>query len=523
MNFRHWLVCGTIFFSLSTNAQASQTPAPTPLKPSTAEEWRLLTLSDLAAVEKILRAHTPIPFDRESPGLLTWLEAGYANARERAAGVQNEAGWYYTLAAFANGFRDPHLSVSPVTALPPARWPGFIAAARKDGAVVITRDAQNADDNSVPELGSEVLRCDDLSLMALAATRIFPFLYNPDIPADQRRAVTRLFLDRQIPFAPPPAQCLVRTKGVERNITLKWRPLPQENGRDSAAWFTQFQNASMGQATNWGVSEPASGVTWIGVPTFSSGEETAPKLEALIEAVKQRGDTMRNGRAIVIDTRGNGGGNSAWATKLVEAIFTRDIVQKYRPKTSASGTDWRASAGNIAYWQEWEQKMAAESGAFSGSRLYAQHVVQRMTDALAEGNPLYREGSANTGQSGGLTRKRPKGASPFPARVYFLSNGSCGSSCLNFADAVLHVPGVKLIGSATAGDGMLMDVRSEALPSGMATITFPQKVARGRARGNLEFYFADIAYDGTWEDAAVREWVMQRVAADATSRGDAVK
>ena len=40
------------------------------------------------------------------------------------------------------------------------------------------------------------------------------------------------------------------------------------------------------------------------------------------------------------------------------------------------------------------------------------------------------------GPTGGLTLKRPKsGTPPFPAKVYFLSNGSCGSTCLNFADA----------------------------------------------------------------------------------------
>jgi hypothetical protein len=49
------------------------------------------------------------------------------------------------------------------------------------------------------------------------------------------------------------------------------------------------------------------------------------------------------------------------------------------------------------------------------------------------------------------------------------------SSCLNFADAVLMVPGVKLIGAATSA---------------------------------LEYFDADVAYDGAWSDAAVRAWVM---------------
>jgi hypothetical protein len=94
-----------------------------------------------------------------------------------------------------------------------------------------------------------------------------------------------------------------------------------------------------------------------------------------------------------------------------------------------------------------------------------------------------------------------------------LSNGTCGSSCLNFADTVLFVPGVKLIGSATSGDGPYMEVREVTLPSGLVTLTIPQKVWRGMGRGSLEAYEPDVAYDGAWDDASVRAWVMELIAA----------
>ena len=90
-----------------------------------------------------------------------------------------------------------------------------------------------------------------------------------------------------------------------------------------------------------------------------------------------------------------------------------------------------------------------------------------------------------------------------------LSNGSCGSSCLNFADTVLMVPGVKLVGTATSADGVYMDVRSVDLPSGVGAVTFAQKVERGGGRAALEYYPPDIAYDGPWSDEAVRQWVLE--------------
>jgi hypothetical protein len=128
--------------------------------------------------------------------------------------------------------------------------------------------------------------------------------------------------------------------------------------------------------------------------------------------------------------------------------------------------------------------------------------------------PIWRQGWPIVSRSGGLTERRPRGGrAPFAARVYMLSNGTCGSSCLNFADTVLFVPGVQLIGSATAGDGPYMEVRNVTLPSSLATLTIPQKVWRGMGRGPLEAYQPDIAYDGAWDDASVRAWVMGQVAA----------
>jgi hypothetical protein len=76
------------------------------------------------------------------------------------------------------------------------------------------------------------------------------------------------------------------------------------------------------------------------------------------------------------------------------------------------------------------------------------------------------------------------------------------------------VPGVKLIGADTSGDGSYMEVRSEKLPSGLAELVFPQKVVRGSGRGSLESYKADVAYDGAWDDASVRAWTLRLIASE---------
>jgi hypothetical protein len=82
---------------------------------------------------------------------------------------------------------------------------------------------------------------------------------------------------------------------------------------------------------------------------------------------------------------------------------------------------------------------------------------------------------------------------------------------LDFADIALHLPGTQLVGMDTSGDGLLMEVRDQDLPSGLSRVILPLKVYRGRARGALEAYRADVTYDGVWDDLPVRAWVIELV------------
>lgn len=477
--------------------------------PPSPESLRSTTQVDLEAIANLVRAQTPIPFDNENPALRRWLVDGLVAARERAAKVRTAADAYYTLAAYVHGFGDPHVSLSPVGELPPARWPGFMVSMRDGKAVIVERDAG---DPAAPPLGAAVSSCDGKSLATLAEELVFPFTLRRTLPGDVRRAMTRVFLDRNITFAPAPKSCSILVDGKGREFTLAWRALPQPTD----AWWRAFANAANGGATAWGVSEPLPGITWIGVPTFSSSDDTSPKLQALIDAVDAKGDALRQGKAIVIDTRGNGGGNSYWADKLAVAIFTQDVIRAHPPPKRDSAVDWRASAENAAFWRTWADRMEKDFGRFSSQRRNAINTAERLEEALSKSPPLWRQGAANPGTAGGYSKLRPASTvpSPFPARVWVLSNGSCASSCLNFADRILFIPGVRLAGLATSADGKYMEVRSEILPSGTARFTLPQKVARGDGRAHMEFYAPDEAYDGAWNDASVRQWLLGLIQRD---------
>jgi hypothetical protein len=486
-----------------------------PSKPATPDEWRRAAQTDLAAIKKLLEDHTPIPFDAENPGHGRWLVEGYVKAQALAAQAADENGHFFALSAYVNGFQDPHIALGLGGQRPDPKWPGFVAAAKGENAVVVGRD--ESDPKALP-LGATITACDGMSLAAFARERILPFVGNAKIALSQRQTVARIFLDRHNPFAARAASCTVETSEGLQQVLLDWREIPKADDAKKA-WYALLSAASNGPDAEWGVSEPAPGVTWIGVPTFSSGQETAPKLKQLIADVEAKAPAMRNGKAIVIDTRGNGGGNTFWSSRLMRAIFPEAAVKETDKAGGQSAADWRASEGNARYWRQTARDYASEFGPITMESLGALYLAGAISAHKNDKPPIWRfPWDGKPGPTGGLTLKRPKtGASPVPAKIYFLSNGTCGSTCLNFADQVLMVPGVKLIGSATHADSAYMEVRDERLPSGLARLTFPQKVWRGMGRGNLEAYQPDIAYDGNWDDASVRQWVMDVVSGKVSS------
>jgi hypothetical protein len=483
---------------------AAQAVTPTPDNAS----WSTLTLRDVDAMHTLLRDNTPIPFDTENPSYALWLEEGHVLAQERAAEVTDEAGYLYTLNAYANGFRDPHFSVE--LDLPAAtRWPGFIAVERGDSAVVVQRDAQ---DPSAPALGTRIDSCDGQSLTSLVRSRVVPFAITAGLP--DRWAVHQLFMDHQNPFAPLPARCTVRTGEGFAELSLQWRGISGVG----QSFSQDLTSTIFGSAATWGLSEPAPGVFWIGVPTFLPTADAEPQLRELIASIKARGKEMRNARAIVIDTRHNSGGYSFWAGQLAEAIFTPKVLRAASKATPTRRIAYekRASSGNLAFKREKLERINSDLSA--AQRRNAGAEIQDLERAIERNIPMLHAGVKTASASGGLTTQRPRDAkSPFPAQVYFLSNGSCVSACLLFADQALMVPGVKLIGSATAGDTPYTDIREEKLPSGFATLSLAQTVMRGKGRGALESYAPDVAYAGSWDDASIRAWTMSLVTGATSS------
>ncbi|MBK6704237.1 MAG: hypothetical protein IPG56_11110 [Caulobacteraceae bacterium] len=484
-----------------TGAAFAQDQQP-PALPATPQAWRAAAEADLEALWMYIREDTPVAIDSENPRMQRWFDRGYREARSRARRANDQASYFYALAAYTNGFQDPHLNLQPVVPLSVARWPGFITTARGEDTIVASNYGA---EGPAPENGARLISCDGETPARLRERAVFPFTLNPQILRDRRVAHTRLFLDRGNPFAPPPRRCVFEQDGARSTFDLTWRDVPGDD------FWTRYNIATTGPGAQFGVSTPEEGLTWIGVPTFDNS--SSEQLRALVDQIKASAAPIRAGHAIIIDVRGNGGGNSEWGAEIARAVWGDEVISAIPESNPGGATDWRVSQRNLDYINSFAPQLIQQFGEDSAVAVWIRQSQQGFATALASGQPIWRERDAGeTGpipQGGGYTQRRPQGASPIPAHVYMLSNGTCASACLDFADIVMHIPGTQLIGMDTAGDGLLMEIRDQTLPSGLARVNLPLKVYRGRARGALEAYHADIAYDGVWDDLAVRNWAIE--------------
>jgi hypothetical protein len=99
------------------------------------------------------------------------------------------------------------------------------------------------------------------------------------------------------------------------------------------------------------------------------------------------------------------------------------------------------------------------------------------------------------------------------SKVVLLTDGWCASACLDFADLLLAIPGVRHVGAATYADAVYIDNRSVRLPSDLGWFGFSMKVYRGRPRGHNQPYVPTSPYEGmTWDTPTLQAWLITAVA-----------
>jgi len=237
----------------------------------------------------------------------------------------------------------------------------------------------------------------------------------------------------------------------------------------------------------------------ISMPTFNPQDAASTtQWQTLVAQVRAQAATLHGARHLVIDLRGNDGGDDIWGDQVAEALWGEAAVQAVQA-AMPTVIDWRVSPRNASAIRGDAAALRAQNQAAAAA--YFGKLADRMDLALARHALFMRE-------AGDPPPPLPKLTSPFAHPVYVLTTPHCASACLDFVDLLNGLPGIVRAGLETSSDTDYLDTADARLPSGHATLHYAMKVYRQRTRGANVSYTPAVAWPGgDMNDASVARWI----------------
>lgn len=455
-----------------------------------AKDWASILRKDAQAFHDLVQQNHPGPSNSLDPSFSPRNDQGLAQAEKRARTVHDYAGYYWAMREYAAAFDDGHVAYVPAQSVPdiPSRWAGIMTGYDGRGRQVVRVSTDAA---KVP-LGAELLSCDGIKAEKFALRNLAPFRGRWFLSAERVYAAPMLLVDSGNPFVARPIRCRFLANGRSIETALEWRAITDKE----LAGYRKAVSASTNQEI--GVIKLADGTLWYAFPTFygDADKATEAALSSLISDMNRDRATLAAASRIVLDLRGNGGGSGIWAHRVAAAIWGQDAVDALPPESI--GVDWRVSPANIAILQGDRSRIPTTADTLD-RRGRLERRIAGMTKALAAGQKLLRE--ANDRQPGSAVAPPPR-SKP----IYVLTDAACASACLDAVDLWKRFGAVQ-VGQETNADTLYMELRDDALPSGLATAYMPMKVWRGRPRGSNVPAIPKYRYRGDMGDtAALQAW-----------------
>ncbi|KQV84695.1 hypothetical protein ASD15_05835 [Massilia sp. Root351] len=472
-------------------------PATAGAAGKTAADWQAAARADIEAVHQLILTAHPGSIDELNPGFRVWAEQGYREALQLIPRVNSYDSMMAAARYYVSGFRDGHLIYSDNAR---RDYPMLVNGwrLRKQGSDYVV-DAHLKDwPAPLPPLGAQLLRCDGREVDAILAEDVAPYIErrsNGKLAEHLAGALTVPALpDLQL------KRCQFRTaQGAVLDMPITYQGIPMQR------YFQPWEKAPPKSPQQQRRSNKFSfedGVLWISAANFNA----LPSKEQIAEFDAMLADlgTLQGVRLMVFDVRGNGGGSSVIGDKIFTAAtggldYDKQDLDKL-PRTYAQ---WRVSDLLLETAGKFTQGFVTRYGPDSAEAKRSEAFLKQVQQARAKGETWVEQPGGNLLTRAEVARRGGK-LRRYGGPVALLTDASCASACLDFADLVLSVPGAVHLGRTTGADTLYIDVGRARLPSGNVLV-MPQKVWRNRLRGSDEALAPGIVLKADLDDdAAVR-------------------
>ncbi len=473
-------------------AAAGSARAAPPVTPQAPHEWTALAQRDLQAVADAIQSRH-YGAHAAHPNVLEPLQAALPVARLEAAQVSNEVQYNRMLSRFVRAFGDPHTGLH--LDLPVRAWNGLVLDHVQGRYRVVWREADWP--VPLPPVGSQVQQCDGVWTGTYLQSRVAPYIATageyPHAHSDMARAV---MLEQGYGWTP--AACTFElADGTRRSYALPQRRVPDEvaAGRVEAAL-----RRVVARAAPVAVRHLGSNRYWAGMPDFgpSDGGSAYQAMYAQLKALKHP-------QWVVFDLRGNGGGDSSWGSRALEALYGKPFADRLETR-GGYAVYMLASQEAI----DFQRRMAAHPNFAQVKALLLENA-----DKLQRGRDQGQAVVLRSGTDDDAAAREADQTWPAPRgpRVAAVIDRNCFSSCMNFVQQLRGVRGAVVLGEATQGYSPYGEIGPVALPSGRGTFQLPSAWFK-TATAAREPLWPDEPYAGNMaDDDALMRWVNARLAA----------
>ena len=463
----------------------------------TAADWQAAAKADIEAVHQLILTAHPGSIDELNPGFKAWTEQGYREALQLVPRVNNYDSMMAAARYYVTGFRDGHLVYSDNAR---RDYPMLVNGwqLRKQGSDYVV-DAQLKEwPAPLPPLGATLLQCDGRKPDTILAEDVAPYVNRRTTGKVHEYLASAL----TVPALPDLQlkRCQFRTaEGAVMDMPITYQAIPMQ--RYFQPWEKAPQKGPQPQRRSNKFSFE-DGVLWVSAASFNAlpSKEQIAEFDAMLAELGK----LQGVRLMVFDVRGNGGGSSVIGDKIFTAAtggldYDKQDLDKL-PRTYAQ---WRVSDLLLETADKFTKGFTIRYGADSAEAKRSEAFLKQVQEARAKGETWVEQPGGNLLTRAEIARRGGK-LRRHGGPVALLTDTSCASACLDFADQVLSVPGAIHVGRTTGADTLYIDTGRAKLPSGNVLV-MPQKVWRNRLRGNDEALVPSIVLKADLEDdAAVR-------------------
>ncbi len=451
-----------------------------------ATDWSAIAQADMKfAIDKVRSSHAGNvsgQIDVTAP-----LESGARAGMLEAADAKTEQDYKRALVRFISGFGDPHTGIQ--LDLTTKAWTGIVLD-RIGGKFRVVWSEPNWP-QPLPPQGALVQSCDNVWIGTYLKSNVAPFS-NHSLEYDTTFSDLARKSMFDVGLGWTPRQCVFQqADGTARQYELPLRAVDDGIG---AQRIDAVRKSYQAKARPVGLYRLAADKQWVGMPDFNGGisGDAYTKLYPQLAALKKNG-------WIVFDLRGNGGGDSSWGNRALQALYGEAYGEQLG-NTASYVKSVIADQATIDLYRRY-----AGLKQFAASKPEFERVIPILEASLAKRDGLARVDYTSKEDAIALAakvRRRPGGP-----RVAAVIDRGCFSSCMNFVQQISSMADTVLLGEPTVGYSPYGEIGQYKLPSGQGAIFVPSAIYTA-FQATREPFVPTVRYDGNMaDDDKLMKWV----------------